>query len=223
MKPRYENWKTSDHAEVGCADCHTEPGLPAQALHKVVALKELYLHFTVQNQPNPPEIEANEEAKETVNHACLRCHSLDRNYTLPNNLIMPHKKHIEKGLVCSTCHLRLVHGEADNRGPKMELCLKCHNGKKAPDKCTTCHKMTAPANHKQANWLDVHGKLSKTLDCGKCHNWRSYWCAQCHSKKPKSHQVKWRTNHKNRAKTDRGGCNACHQPSFCMKCHGVAP
>ncbi|HZD59199.1 MAG TPA: NapC/NirT family cytochrome c [Anaerolineae bacterium] len=224
MKPAFNNWKQSVHAEITCYDCHMPPGVFNLLKHKVSAMKELYLHATVYNKPNAPKIHAKES--KPVNEACGKCHTFNRTMAFGGGLNVPHKLHIEKGLMCTTCHSRVVHGEGDvkSRKPKMETCMVCHDGKTAPNRCTVCHtKLAVPTNHKQANWLQVHGQMSKTMNCNKCHNWKPGWCMQCHNKKPQSHLTMWRTNHGARAKADRKGCNACHKPDFCMNCHGIQP
>ena len=222
MNAAYNTWQSSVHAEVACVQCHVKPSLVAQMLHKVEAMKELYLHFTVFNKPNPPKIVASE--MEPIDDACLQCHTLNRKYSFSGDLRMPHALHIKKGLTCPTCHSRVVHGVPGQRKPKVEVCLTCHNGKKAPNSCPTCHtKKAIPESHKQANWLQVHGKMSQVINCGKCHNWRPDWCMQCHKNKPQSHMTLWRTRHGARAKADRAGCNACHNEAFCMRCHGIQP
>ncbi|HEY3375391.1 MAG TPA: NapC/NirT family cytochrome c [Candidatus Aquicultor sp.] len=222
MKPAYGNWKTSVHAEVGCVDCHIKPGFGNLLLHKMMSYKEIVAHLTVYNKPNAPKIHARDF--EPVNDACGQCHSMNRTYSFSGDLKVPHKLHLDKGLTCPTCHSRVVHGNPDQRKPKMETCLTCHDGKKAPDKCGACHtKKAVPASHKQGNWFKVHGQMTKTINCGQCHNWRPDWCMQCHKQKPKSHLVLWRSNHGANAKADRTGCNACHQETFCLRCHGVAP
>ncbi|MBE0447713.1 MAG: NapC/NirT family cytochrome c [Actinobacteria bacterium] len=222
MHPAVDNWKESVHAEVTCYACHMEPGVVPLLVHKVKAYKEIIAHFTVFNKPNPPKIHAQE--KEPVNESCGRCHSFNRTMGFGGGLNVPHKLHIDKKLKCTTCHGRVVHGDAKERSPKMELCMKCHNGETAPDACGVCHtKMGTPENHKQANWYQVHGQMSKTVNCNACHNWRPDWCMQCHKQKPKSHLVRWRANHGAPAKASRSGCNACHKLDFCMNCHGIQP
>lgn len=224
MNPAFNSWQQSVHAEVTCYDCHMPPGIVSLVTHKAAAMKELYLHFTVFNKPNPPKIHATQKAP--VNEACGRCHSFNREMAFGGGLNVPHKLHIKKGLMCTDCHGRVVHGEGDakSRKPKMETCMKCHNGKTAPDNCGVCHtKMATPESHKQANWFKVHGQMSKSINCNKCHSWRPDWCMNCHTKKPESHQVRWRSKHGPVAKADRKGCNACHKLEFCMKCHGIQP
>ncbi|MDP2210903.1 MAG: NapC/NirT family cytochrome c [Candidatus Aquicultor sp.] len=227
MNPAFDSWKTSVHSEVTCYSCHMPPGVINYATHKVAAVKEIYLHFTVFNKPNPPKIHATQ--KKPVNDACGGCHSFNREMAFGGGLNVPHKLHIEQGLSCTTCHARVVHGTGDKddkkaRKPKMETCMKCHDGKKAPDKCGVCHtKMGTPDSHKQANWFQVHGQMTKTINCNECHNWRPDWCMDCHTKKPGSHAVRWRSNHGAAAKADRASCNACHTLNFCMRCHGVQP
>lgn len=106
MHPAWNNWKTSVHAEVDCYDCHMEPGIINLVSHKMKAMNELYLHFTVFNKPNPPKIHAKE--LKPINEACGKCHSFNREMAFGGGLNVPHKLHIEKGLQCPTCHSRVV-------------------------------------------------------------------------------------------------------------------
>jgi len=219
MKPAFDQWKTSVHAEVTCYDCHMEPGIVNLLVHKVKAVKELYLHLTVFSKPNAPKIHAKE--LKPINEACGKCHSFKRELSFSGDLRVPHELHMKKGLQCPTCHSKVVHGKPEDRKPKMEVCLTCHDGRKAPDKCGACHtKKAVPENHKKSNWFKVHGAESKTMNCATCHNWRPDWCMSCHKKKPQSHLVLWRTNHGEHAGQ---GCKACHLPNFCMRCHGIPP
>lgn len=222
MKPAYDNWKTSVHAEVTCNACHIEPGTVNLLIHKVMSYKEIVAHVTTYSKEDAPPVVA--KHLKPVNDACTQCHSANREYSFSGDLKVPHQLHIQKGLTCPQCHSRMVHGTEEQRKPKMEVCLTCHDGKKAPDECGACHtKKAVPASHRQANWYQVHGQLSKTVNCQKCHNWRPDWCMDCHKKKPESHQVLWRSSHGDRATTDRAGCNACHKLDFCMRCHGIQP
>lgn len=236
MKPMYKTWKASVHSEVRCDACHVHPGFQAKVMHKLVTMKELYRHIT--NTYEQP-IRAKEQAP--VKEACMRCHSTRRTFTATGDLRIPHEKHRgKKGAPdeCITCHARVVHGQAavfDKDGnliekaktsPPMELCLeKCHDGKKAPDRCDACHtKKQIPDTHQQADWLETHGQQSKTTDCVKCHAWRPDFCNDCHTAKPDTHLGNWRTNHRKRFLADeKPGCEACHTNEFCIRCHGIAP
>jgi hypothetical protein len=242
MKPYGNQWKNSNHANVPCIKCHVEPSIVKQALHKVVALKELYAHLT-----NSYEFPIIPKELIPVDKACMSCHPLTREFSLSGDLKMPHEKHynvladeplkikvsgweeaevhFEKNR-CVYCHFNVVHADKEeDRRPQMEFCMdNCHNGKKAPENCDLCHtKKNVPKSHLAENWFKVHGAKQTEEDCKSCHGWRPDFCADCHKKKPESHTARWRTFHGDKARGDTKGCFACHSDKFCMKCHGILP
>ncbi len=128
---------------------------------------------------------------------------------------------------CVDCHNYLVHEknpEGKNR-PRMADCLRCHNGDTADNACTSCHtEKAAPATHKAKDWTTVHSaKASEPgAKCVDCHKFTDKWCADCHTRRPKSHGKDWRAQHGAAVKQHRN-CEACHQAAFCIRCHGEVP
>lgn len=243
MSEYYKQWQASTHANVTCVDCHVDPGLVPQLIHKVIALKELYHHImkSYEYPIVPRELAPSDDA-------CKRCHSGKREFSLSGDLKMPHEKHVKivaeeplrievakghlrnvhfEGSQCIYCHFNVVHAPSDaDRRPQMEFCLEnCHNGKRAPGNCDLCHtKKQIPASHNSPDWLRVHGKQEDKKACEGCHKWRpTDFCGDCHKQRPKSHNATWRTFHGDRARADRAGCKQCHQDTFCLKCHGILP
>lgn len=245
MRPYYEVWKKTTHANVTCIACHVEPGFVNKVRSKMIAMKELYLHLT-----GNFEIPIVPKDHTPADRACRRCHSEKKEYTLKGDLKMSHLEHSKiiakeplRGLIegdprklvklegasCVYCHFNVVHAPTEHdRRPQMEFCMdNCHDGKKATEKCSDCHtKKGVPSSHLEADWLNVHGARSTDPQekCESCHKWRpTNFCRDCHKQRPKSHTATWRTFHQDKVKMDRESCRACHQDKYCMKCHGIQP
>jgi hypothetical protein len=167
------------------------------------------------------------------------------------NLVFPHDVHVtQKKMGCNTCHFSTATGSMEDVGlstryqlPKMDVCLKCHNGVEAPAQCKTCHLTDASgrlqlvftsATLKPAQGdplgLDhgpryefTHGTRAKVdrKACAECHT--DSYCATCHDslQKPLSvHPNDYVTLHPVQAKMDSTSCEGCHRlQSFCAACH----
>lgn len=163
MKISYETWMISSHKNVGCVDCHIEPGIGNFIEAKIIRggndlISEVFY------SPDPAEIKTDVSSK-----VCIRCHreimriSEIAKRDLPERLnrvglIMEHKKHLEafkdqqfrqQGEGCTVCHSRIVHGFRFKGYPIIvpaeKECFRCHDGKKTykekilSKKCPTCH------------------------------------------------------------------------------------
>ena len=219
LAPEYRAWSTSVHAEVPCQRCHVEPTRLAQARYDVRMLGEFYLSIVAPSrQPKlfglPP------------NDACQRCHIDLRTVSPSGDLNIPHRAHVVVlKMPCIKCHTYLVHKKnpEGTHAPRMVTCLTCHDGKKAKNACSTCHTSKGvPETHRSPEWIVVHPQMQAKYDCRKCHAWTANWCAECHSRRPKSHGADWRAKHGAKVKIHRN-CEACHEGAFCIKCHGVVP
>ncbi|MDO8964038.1 MAG: cytochrome c3 family protein [Coriobacteriia bacterium] len=215
----YASWSTSVHAKVACQQCHAAPDLPAQAAYSARMLGEAYLSVVMPNR------KLDVFAKPT-NASCSSCHIDLRTVSPSGDLNIPHRAHVSVlKLDCVRCHTYLVHTKSSDgkHVPPMAACLTCHDGKQAKNACATCHTAkAAPASHRAADWVVVHPDKQQGGECAKCHKWRADWCAECHSKRPRSHVAKWRSTHGEKVKTHRN-CEACHDAAFCVRCHGELP
>ncbi len=65
---------------------------------------------------------------------------------------VPHAFHLDRGVNCTDCHAEVVHGPQelmDSEGsiyPRMKVCFRCHNDKRAPRECTLCHTVQLNMN-----------------------------------------------------------------------------
>jgi nitrate/TMAO reductase-like tetraheme cytochrome c subunit len=145
MTPEHVTFTASAHSEISCVQCHVEPGAVETVVHKVESLKEVYYHIV--GPPNPIV-----QTVPVKNENCEQCHSQNRLVTATGDIKVEHKKHVEKGIPCITCHSGVVHAKIVERGlntqkdldkwtpeaaeklmgkqymaPNMGTCIDCHN------------------------------------------------------------------------------------------------
>ena len=224
MKEPAKHWEESTHANVNCVKCHVEPGFVNTVEHKLASYKEIWFNFF--GKGTMPE-----DVTLPTNEACLQCHSLDRTVSPGGDIKIPHREHVEmRDLKCADCHFNVVHTRRGEVGgaPPMDVCYMCHDGKKAPNECSTCH--TTPVNDlkRQGHPKDAlanHGKLARDREeeCRRCHSERSKFCENCHNQPPATHAAAdWRYTHNSTViARGRESCEGCHEPDFCEKCHKV--
>ena len=218
MRARMDHWEDSTHAKMSCVSCHVEPGVQGFASFAVRSIPAFYSQLI--NGANETNL-----LKMPTRKACQKCHTDYRQVSPNGDLLIPHRAHVEVlGVECVVCHKNLVHSanaQGFNR-PEMETCLKtCHDGVKATNQCIKCHtRKITPESHARKDWLQVHGTMSETTDCGKCHSWTPDYCATCHKQRPATHVGNWKKNHAVRASKNPKGCLVCHdKKTFCGKCH----
>jgi hypothetical protein len=218
MRDRMDAWAGSTHARMSCISCHVEPGVKGFLSFSARSIPAFYSQLiNGANETNLLEM--------PTRKACQKCHTDYRQVSPNGDLLIPHRAHVEVlGVNCVVCHKDLVH-TANEQGfnrPEMETCLTlCHDGVKATNKCVKCHtRKEVPETHQRKDWLKVHGTMSTTAVCGKCHSWTPDYCNDCHKIKPATHVGNWKKNHATRAKENGKGCLVCHnKKTFCGKCH----
>lgn len=218
MDSAYGTWARSEHAKVPCSRCHVGPGELAQAGFRVRMLAEFYLAIAM------PSREPVVFGKPT-NEACQSCHIDLRTVSPSGDLNIPHRAHVSVlKIPCVRCHRYLVHTTSaeGKHTPPMAGCLQCHDGRTAKNQCSACHtEKLEPMTHRANDWLIVHPKKAGA-ECNRCHKWTERWCADCHSKRPRSHGPEWRSQHGAAVRVHRN-CEACHAGAFCRRCHGEVP
>ena len=219
LDPQYQTWSKSAHVGVACQGCHVSPQPVAQAFYGVKMLGEFYVSIVFRSrQPNL--------FPKPANAACQNCHVDLRTVSPSGDLNIPHQAHVTVlKMQCITCHKYLVHetSPVGKHAPTMAACLTCHNGKVAKNACSTCHTNKGiPESHKAANWDIIHPTMVGKINCPQCHAWTANWCAECHTRRPRSHGADWRTKHGQRVLAHRN-CEVCHTAAFCIRCHGVVP
>lgn len=219
LDAQYRSWQVSEHVKAPCRSCHVPPGALAQTGFVGRMLGEFYLSIITR----PDTLD---EFPVPTTEACSSCHMELRAVSPAGDLNIPHRAHVDVlGIPCVRCHAGLAHskGTSGTGKPTMEACLTCHDGVQAKDSCSACHTdKAAPASHRAADWSTAHPERLAGDGCEKCHKWRDDWCADCHTRRPKSHVKNWRTVHRDRVATHRN-CEACHEAAFCVRCHGEVP
>jgi nitrate/TMAO reductase-like tetraheme cytochrome c subunit len=237
MSPYYDAWTKAKHAKISCIDCHVDPGVVNHGLHKFVALKELWDHFTKDNRFPTWGVELPDSR-------CLRCHA-----TIAPKLpkAFSHALHAGKAQ-CKNCHPTVGHlvtlqalrdagilasGGVEPPAPggmtpsaaaghKAVPCQRCHD--QAKMKCALCHQ---PPHEPKGDCSWCHKPGEKFLfvhpagdECSKCHNAPAKHagppCARCH----KNAHISWAFTH-----PPDPACASCHAPpanhfgSSCSNCH----
>ena len=153
MEVYYQDWQASAHAEAGCRDCHIPPGFASFVKTKLFSFREIWVHIT--STVTPPLA----VTREIPDANCLACHRGPGDASLGDTLFS-HAAHAD--LKCAGCHVRLVHRDVNPPyyvdPAAMAACLICHDGARAPGRCSYCH--TAPH--------EARG------ECGECHNLQSW-------------------------------------------------
>lgn len=218
LRVRIQNWSTSTHAKMSCADCHVDPGVGGAVSFMAKAIPDFYSQLVF--GPRSTNLFQVPSAA-----ACLKCHTTDRQVSPSGDLLIPHRAHVVVlGIRCAVCHKNLVHS-LNPKGyntPVMQTCMTCHDGTRATNECVKCHtQKQVPPSHKQADWLSVHGTMVGKVDCAKCHGFTPNYCATCHAQRPASHAGNFKQTHPLRiAKVGTDGCYVCHdQKTFCGRCH----
>jgi nitrate/TMAO reductase-like tetraheme cytochrome c subunit len=237
MEPYYATWQHSGHKNVPCVRCHIKPGAVELVKAKVLAMREVASHFTRDDQA-PIDV-----TREVPNSTCVSCHAPGKGKD-PLQLagVAPvsfsHMTHT--GVLCRDCHSQVVHNGTPGHPyvdpTSMAFCQRCHDGKKATDRCEACH--TAPHEtrgrcidcHTQTSWASTFthsvalGTRHAKVICENCHTQAKdavmgfpAGCIDCHK------------DHHNDPKATQ--CAKCHRPtaflpttfkhptSNCQSCH----
>lgn len=193
-----------DKAEGGCDKCHANPAMPTTF---VDTRRTFDVNFSHKNHLGRVQKAGDKDT-------CVRCHGDIRKHAKVSDDMRPNML-----VACTSCH---------SRDFRTENCYTCHKGLKA-----TPDKPVRDFDH-GADWLRRHGVVAKGQSkvCGHCHQETS--CAECHSKnnaiRPDllhadrvdasfHHRGDYMSRHAMEAKLDSKGCQTCHAPQTCAKCH----
>jgi len=246
MDLHYATWRQSGHQSVGCEECHVMPGAVSMFKSKINALRLVRAHAG-------GDIRAQAIQGHVPDSNCQRCHPETPELVTYHGLKITHRDHWKLGVECTFCHDRVVHGPkwmytgvtssekvtavmtAAKYTPTMETCYRCHDGKRAPNECSTCHVSLGerkPTVFDPA-WVEAHrAEVQRTgeADCERCHT--TDFCAGCH-RAANPHPNDWIAQHPEQVRKSPTGCPKCHlapaeqQPAdvkkmaFCVDCHGL--
>ncbi|MBE0616396.1 MAG: NapC/NirT family cytochrome c [Proteobacteria bacterium] len=221
-----ESWRESTHSQVGCMDCHFEPGLWGTLWGKWRAQAHVVMKITG-TAPSRPHTQISDAS-------CLRqgCHStedLSQTDLTFKGVKFSHGNHLgelRRGnkLRCVTCHSQIVQGE--HLTVTESTCFTCHfvNQEEDPvlSDCQTCHVQTKAKIFIDANenLPFVHKEyLDRGVLCGQCHfdvvfgdgHLKDNICVQCHAE-PKILMGEYPSAdiHRNHVTLHKVECYRCH-------------
>lgn len=204
MTPYYDAWASGPHANTSCVDCHVDAGVVNHALHKFVALREVWDHFTRDNRFPTWGVEL-------PNARCISCHPTVRTFGASK---FDHQLHANKAS-CKDCHATAGHAVSSAALEAAGVLNTAASGPPLPGDVTAS---SAPG----------HIKVS----CQECHDQAKMRCSQCHTAphEPRGecsgcHQPGQKFTFIHTAAT---ACEQCHQPpanhfaGACSVCHKVS-
>ena len=237
IAPQVAAWRASSHANTGCRSCHYSYAWYDGMRYRVTFLASDVSRFLSGDFTEPSASQrsgATGAIAETPDAVCLRCHTLSRQPSAGDRVIIDHADHAERNAACLSCHLNTTHPdpEADIVLLMMEQCYECHSltavGNEPSGACDVCHPehlQLTPASHDP---LDVwqrpaHGESAKVErdQCTMCHFESS--CIDCHGLEM-PHPAWWTSpdaGHGEFASANREVCGRCHtgEPDPCSACH----
>lgn len=200
-----------------CVACHGTMLESEVAFHRIHLSNELLpglrcgdCHHRIDLTPR-----GNESVVEWVDVAiCKKCHSAFPGSDKPGASMRP----IDFEIDCTMCHT----GDHAFRHQSRYLSHII-----APNECKGCHGgRTLPWDplHERDDWLQTHGAESLSSgeeSCFRCHDFGLKFCDTCHEQKPPSHTPsdRWKSVHREAARTDTRACYTCHDLDSCRKCH----
>lgn len=234
MDTYIESWETSTHSQVGCMECHFEPGLKGALWGKWKAQSHVVMMITGMAPPRPHT--------QISDVSCLRqgCHSteeLAQSELTYKGVKFSHGSHLGdlrrvSQLRCVTCHSQIVQGE--HLTVTESTCFICHfydreNAGHLAE-CETCHVQTKAKIYIDANISlpFVHQDyLDRGVLCGQCHfdiifgdgHLKDNICVQCHAE-PRIllGQYSPAEIHKDHVTDHKVECFRCHSEIY----HGIA-
>jgi nitrate/TMAO reductase-like tetraheme cytochrome c subunit len=226
MNDHYDSWKSSEHSNVNCLDCHLQPGFTGYIKGKINGLAQAVdcMVGRVGTKPNAT-------VKDT---SCLRseCHSgtelvsTEIDYA---GIKFTHENHIEKDIhgikiSCGTCH---SHFEGDEHFTvNNNACFACHFLKRdgvdsgvVRTSCTDCHEVPDKVIKRGLVTINHAEFVSYKASCeDSCHKQEIHKiskvdnnvCLNCHSFR--------KERHANIAELHEA--HTSHEKVECFACHG---
>jgi hypothetical protein len=117
-----------------CQTCHTNPE-PGNLMTFPTPSTCMSCHISVaKSKPAIQKLAAFAKSNQTIPWV--------RVYTLTPGVTWTHRKHIEAGLKCETCHGQVAEMNAMSQATSvtsMGVCINCHKLHNGPVVCQTCH------------------------------------------------------------------------------------
>ncbi len=140
-EPAGERWfshkKHVGDESLECASCHTKAAKGDEAGMPTGLKKCMSCHETL-DESRP----AGRKLADLVGEkpAWVRATSI------PAEVKFSHKAHVDKEIACATCHVGVEKSEAVSTSLRVSMatCMACHEQKKAPADCRSCHESIDP-------------------------------------------------------------------------------
>ncbi len=172
MKPFYQSWEESRHADIECSACHYRPGIRSFLRIKLEGLNQVLRYWTKLYVKSKPWAEIPDES-------CLRkgCHDkrLLEGRVKFKRVVFDHKVHLGdlrrgKNLRCTSCHSQIVQG--DHITVTESSCFICHfkSSEHYPDiaSCNHCHiQEDLSSDQVRFNHAVAY---ENNFGCDKCHS-----------------------------------------------------
>ena len=135
VQPLPFNHKTHLSYQLSCKFCHTNPE-PGNLMTLPAAQTCMGCHATVaSDKPAIQQLAAFAKSGQPIPWKPV--------YSVPGFVYWSHRRHLEAGLTCETCHGNVAQMEVISRTTNvttMAGCVACHRKKEAPTGCETCHE-----------------------------------------------------------------------------------
>lgn len=134
MQPISYSHQTHLALGLQCLGCHANPD-PGNLMTFPAASSCMSCHRTVsKNKPAIQKLASFAKSREPIPWV--------RVYTLTPGVNWTHRKHLEAGVTCETCHGQVAEMAAMSQTTgvtAMGVCINCHKLHNAPTVCQTCH------------------------------------------------------------------------------------
>ena len=125
-----------------------------------------------------------------ADYQCNTCHDSVRGIVHSNGLIIDHTA-CTKGIRCTSCHAGIFHESEDRMTVGYSM-----------NTCLRCHQQN---------------RVNQTIECNQCHDGQFRSRTTMPSGFRIVHGASWEQAH---GLGDLSTCNACHNDTFCARCHG---
>jgi hypothetical protein len=197
---------------------------------------DCHVSLSDKDKPAKAPVVAEETCKKchdnkTAEFGCTLCHTNPDNVKPQSprrlNTRFSHSQHVDTSKTCTPCHqgLETTAKASAKNFPAMEICMTCHDNRKAQGACAACHadlQSIKPVSHDN-QWLERggHGYQARFpgAECKKCHE--TSYCDQCHQGNTpvKIHSPGYEFEHGLDVKRKDLDCTVCHQTRMCSRCH----
>lgn len=225
MTPYNYTWQASSHSNIACVSCHASPGLSG-TLQLGRDMARYIFRQTTKSYILPIRLFGGID-----DETCLRCHSFNRQASLPGDLIVPHEDHSIKNVRCVACHNAVAHGNIAQRRTAVSIpaqswsheegarqmvrlftttpkedCMSCHFNRRVELSCQACHNEDkVPPSHHEPDFLTAHGKQAQEFTA----------CLRCHAYDKKGRKIELQFGGNLKVYT--------RQNDFCLECHSKIP